>query len=169
MIYQYVYTSLTLHPLKDAGLTEILNVSRTNNTRDQLSGLLIAHEKRFLQVLEGPEPAVKACYARILSDKRHTLVRMLSHGTVNARVFPTWRMGFARPDELAADAKDAVFSIYNLSQGDGADLSPDLSPDLSNETEVARLVRSFLASFGMLGVAGALRVRPTPHHPLVRT
>lgn len=160
MIYQKIYTSLMLDPLTDAELTEILNVSRANNTRDQLSGLLISHEKRFLQVLEGPEPAVKACYARILGDTRHTRVRMLSDATVDARVFPTWRMGFARPGELAADAKDAVFSIYNLSQGDGGDLGDD--------TKVARLVRSFLASFGMLGAAGANRNRPMSYQPSAR-
>ena len=43
----------------------ILTVSRRNNARDNISGLLFFNGKRFLQALEGDDAMVDATYARI--------------------------------------------------------------------------------------------------------
>ena len=64
MLLQLVYAS---RPFGfDAGtLTAILFDARRCNTRDGITGALICRDDLFLQLLEGPEAAVEAAYARI--------------------------------------------------------------------------------------------------------
>lgn len=48
-----------------------------------------------MQFLEGPEAPIRALYARIERDPRHTAVALLADGSATAREFPDWAMGFA--------------------------------------------------------------------------
>jgi hypothetical protein len=53
---------------------------------------LICREDLYLQLLEGPEAAVEACFARIGRDDRHLNVRLISRRIVDERLFPHWAM-----------------------------------------------------------------------------
>lgn len=76
----------------DAMLDGILLQARRNNRRDGLTGALIARGDMYLQLLEGPEPAVAATYARIARDNRHLAVKLLVKQNVAERMFPDWTM-----------------------------------------------------------------------------
>ncbi len=79
----------------DAGLlTGILFEARRCNARDGITGALICRDDLFLQLLEGPERAVTATYARICADDRHIEVRQLTSMTIadDARMFDGWAM-----------------------------------------------------------------------------
>lgn len=102
---------------------EILDTSRRNNRRDAITGLLYADGVRFLQVLEGPDEAVRRAVARIKADPRHRAVVVLSERTVDGREFGAWDMaergpgdggeGFiARVDVLTAHAAPAVRATF---------------------------------------------------------
>ena len=54
-----VYSSTAVVPFSDHDLFELLEHSRENNARDGLTGMLLYRDERFLQVLEGPEEAVR--------------------------------------------------------------------------------------------------------------
>lgn len=73
-------------------LAGILIDARRCNLRDDISGALIARADLFLQLLEGPETAVEASYARIARDNRHLEVRRLYARPVEARMFAAWAM-----------------------------------------------------------------------------
>lgn len=75
---------------------EILDVSRRNNRRAGVTGLLLFNGKRFLQLLEGPTGQVEATFARIMSDPRHFAVVKLSQRTIDEREFGDWDMSFER-------------------------------------------------------------------------
>ena len=60
MLLQLVYISTMRAPVSTAECEEILAVSRRNNARDNISGLLVVGTTRFLQLLEGPPAAVRA-------------------------------------------------------------------------------------------------------------
>lgn len=75
----------------------ILAVSRRNNGRDEVTGLLYADGVRFLQALEGPEAKVEAAFARIHRDPRHRAVVVLSRRTVDEREFGAWQMAHRMP------------------------------------------------------------------------
>ncbi|WP_368499376.1 BLUF domain-containing protein [Herbiconiux sp. A18JL235] len=99
-----VYTSIASEPFGAAELFALLDTSRRNNGRDGLTGLLLHHAGRFIQVLEGPASAVHARMAVIVADGRHRKVRVLVDEESAARQFPEWTMGF--PSDVAVDAHD---------------------------------------------------------------
>ena len=76
----------------DAMLGGILLQARRNNARDGLTGALIVRADIYLQLLEGPEAAVMATFARIRGDNRHLAVRQVSAAPVTTRLFPAWTM-----------------------------------------------------------------------------
>ena len=65
----------------------ILRVSRTNNVRDGVTGLLIVGERHFVQMLEGDRNAVSRCFLRIAKDPRHRELEIISTGEAPHRLF----------------------------------------------------------------------------------
>jgi Sensors of blue-light using FAD len=76
----------------DAMLDGILLQARRNNARDGLTGALVVRRDLYLQLLEGPEAAVQATFARIKRDNRHLAVKILSCEPAEIRLFPDWTM-----------------------------------------------------------------------------
>lgn len=89
-----VYVSAAAVPFSDEALLALLGQSRRNNTRLGLTGLLLYRDGQFMQVLEGPDAAVRALYATIGRDPRHQGVRTLLEEPITERRFPDWAMGF---------------------------------------------------------------------------
>ncbi|MCH4891994.1 MULTISPECIES: BLUF domain-containing protein [unclassified Sphingomonas] len=112
MVKQLIYRSQPFG-FDRAMLAGILSGARRNNPRDQITGALICRQDLYLQLIEGPEPAIDALYERIVADDRHGDVRLLVSAEVDARMFPNWAMLddeapslFWSPDEIAAGALD---------------------------------------------------------------
>jgi len=95
-----IYSSTAERPFDDEQLTELLTVSRDNNARDGLTGMLLYRDGRFLQVLEGPTDALRSRMSTIAADSRHHDVMILLEEMTSTRRFPEWTMGF----ETLADA-----------------------------------------------------------------
>ncbi len=93
---QLAYISSARLAVDQALLEEILAVSRRNNARCGVTGLLVSGGKRFLQVLEGPDQAVLDTYARIRGDARHFAFVLITSQKVEARAFGTWSMAHER-------------------------------------------------------------------------
>lgn len=91
-----VYVSFATVPFSDADLAVLLEVSRRNNQRDGLTGMLLYRDGDFLQVLEGEAAAVRKTYDRIAADKRHGRIMVLDESTITQRDFGDWSMGFRR-------------------------------------------------------------------------
>jgi hypothetical protein len=91
---QLAYISTSRDNVDRALLDSILSVSRRNNAAAGISGLLVSGGRRFLQVLEGPDQAVLATYARIQSDRRHRGFVLINCQAVGERAFGEWSMAF---------------------------------------------------------------------------
>ncbi|MFZ4747758.1 MAG: BLUF domain-containing protein [Sphingomonas sp.] len=91
LIYQLIYMSEPFG-FDDAMLNGILSISRRNNRRDGLTGALVCRRDIYLQLLEGPEAAVEATYARISGDDRHLAITRLASEPAEVRLFPDWAM-----------------------------------------------------------------------------
>ena len=89
-----VYSSAATVPFEDVDLAALLAVSRMNNERRGLTGLLLFRDGQFMQVLEGPEAAVRRALATIAADPRHTGVWTLDEETIEHRRFGAWSMGY---------------------------------------------------------------------------
>lgn len=107
---QLVYVS-SANPAAPCPTQDILTISRRNNARDHISGLLYADAGRFLQALEGPEAAVEAAFARIRQDARHRAIVILSRRAVDRREFGHWEMAHRAP---GADAADFLAGVDRL-------------------------------------------------------
>ena len=112
---QLAYISTSRQPVDQALLDDILAASRRNNVRCGVTGLLVSGGKRFLQVLEGPDQAVLATYARIQNDSRHFAFVALSTKAVEARAFGEWSMAYHQGG-AAADG-DLVEVVEALAAG----------------------------------------------------
>jgi hypothetical protein len=69
-------------------IAQILGVSERNNRRDHVSGCLMFHQGHILQALEGGRGDLDRLMRRLLTDQRHTDVRILSDMPIAARLLP---------------------------------------------------------------------------------
>ncbi|WP_454886082.1 BLUF domain-containing protein [Sphingomonas oryzagri] len=95
-MFQLTYISTAHADVRVTDVDEILNVSRRNNARDEITGLLVHDGVRFLQALEGDRQLVSAAFDRIRADPRHRATVILSERDVPARQFGDWAMASER-------------------------------------------------------------------------
>ena len=93
-----IYVSTSVKLLSDEELSDILKVSRENNSGKDITGLLLYKDGNFMQVLEGPDESVEALYKKIEADPRHKDLNILSREQISARQFPGWGMAFQNLD-----------------------------------------------------------------------
>lgn len=91
----YISTARAL-AIDDALLESVLSVSRRNNARMGLTGLLLAGGRRFLQALEGPRDAVEATYVKIKTDPRHFAFVELANKEISEPEFGAWAMAYSQ-------------------------------------------------------------------------
>ena len=99
-IHCLIYRSQASRALHEVTLVPLLRKARRYNQQANLSGLLVHTKGQFLQIIEGPEPALSDLFARIVDDPRHYDVHMLAYGTVPERAFADWRMAYAPTNEV---------------------------------------------------------------------
>jgi hypothetical protein len=105
-VFSLVYTSKSVDPPDAALCREILDACRKNNVRDEITGFLTVRSEYFLQLLEGDEKRVRACYKRILADRRHANITLQGEAWADLRLMPDWHMAWlkekAQTDDLLA-------------------------------------------------------------------
>lgn len=112
-----VYESTATGTTESIGnLAVILGESQRNNDRDGLTGALVAHRDRYIQVIEGPAQTLDALLRRLEKDPRHRDIVVLGRETISARLFGPWSMASARITPAHDAALDGLI--------DGGDLTP---------------------------------------------
>lgn len=94
-LFRLVYASravLPVLPKFEATVADILKVSRANNARMEVTGLLLAHQGWFVQALEGPRRSVSQVFGVIGRDLRHAQLELLGGGATDRRLFGEWSM-----------------------------------------------------------------------------
>jgi len=89
-----IYLSAATVPFLKQDLLELLTLSRANNSKLGITGMLLFKDGNFLQTLEGEQKKVL--------DRRHQNLVALWQGPCTERAFPDWSMGFH--DLRSADA-----------------------------------------------------------------
>ncbi|WP_425390464.1 BLUF domain-containing protein [Ekhidna sp.] len=138
-LYRLVYTSARMPRCTDEDIEQILEISRENNAKQNITGILIHTKDRFLQVLEGEERKVKALYEKINHDNRHGGSVMRFCEPVTKRYFSDWNMAGKRIDENKVRFHTSISDqkmAYYKSMMDG-----DLS---SYKDEGMRVLKTFL-------------------------
>lgn len=98
-----VYASSAATTFTEEELHDLLETSRVNNAKLDITGMLLYKDGNFIQAIEGPEEAVRSLYAKIAQDSRHKEIFLLSEETITERNFPNWSMGFKSMINLPDD------------------------------------------------------------------
>ncbi len=93
-LLQLAYVSQATTALDDVELLAILNQSRNNNSRDDITGFLMHSDGNFFQIIEGSTSSIDALYERLLSDTRHHGVTKVLYRPIRERMFGKWSMAF---------------------------------------------------------------------------
>lgn len=102
--HQIIYTSYASPDLTEEALQAILVIARRNNARNGITGILLHSGDQFMQVIEGPRPAVERLHKLIAADPRHEGMRTVLAHDVNQRDFGEWHMALRElPPERFAD------------------------------------------------------------------
>jgi len=91
-VRQIVYVSTSVGRQDPVLLDAILRVSRTRNAEQDITGLLMSGGLRFLQIIEGPPPALTDLMRRIRADDRHQSMTVLVDRRLEACAFGGWAM-----------------------------------------------------------------------------
>lgn len=94
-----------------AAVASITRISRLNNARDGISGLLIFDGESFAQLLDGPQPAIEALLERLQADARHGSIDLqILQPLAAGRRFPTWQLAYHE----MADCGDGIAALRGL-------------------------------------------------------
>ena len=92
MLVRTLYISRSTGPQTSTVTGSILKTALVFNKVHGITGVLCQGSGFFLQVLEGERSIVSTLYARILNDKRHKDVEIVSFEEIKDRKFKQWSM-----------------------------------------------------------------------------
>ncbi len=100
MLYELLYTSVAKREMSLLELSKLLKQSRKKNVRLNITGLLVYHNREFMQILEGEKETILDLYDTITNDERHTSVKTFWEHSISERGFSKWAMGFINTENL---------------------------------------------------------------------
>ena len=87
-----LYTSRARTDLPSEEVFRIIETSARNNPARDVTGFLIFHNNRFLQLVEGERSALDDLLAVLRRDPRHRDLTVHYRKPARERCFPNWRM-----------------------------------------------------------------------------
>ena len=88
-----IYISKLTTPISCEEIESIGVVSSRNNSKINITGILVFFEKMFFQIIEGDDEKVDQLYDKIGNDKRHhDILRLKTEYDIKERLFPEWNM-----------------------------------------------------------------------------
>lgn len=125
-MYRIMYLSNATVRFSDEDLEKLLEIARTNNSKKNVTGLLIMKGRTFLQCLEGNKEDVIEIFEKIKLDDRHDSIVELIEENEGGRYFPNWWMGYKNINHL-----DAVKTQKLLDFSDEKNVSKFSTDDIS--------------------------------------
>ncbi|MBA4205253.1 BLUF domain-containing protein [Pannonibacter phragmitetus] len=119
-LYHICYRSVAklsaLQPTPEQGFEAITAAALKANAASGLTGCIIFTGQHFLQVIEGLQDDVEDTFGRISRDTRHTDVRVLSEGPIEAREFPEMAVSCDGGQSLTAEALTEISAVLDFPQ-----------------------------------------------------
>lgn len=112
-IFRLTYLSKPVRRFTHADLDDIESKSVGANNERDVTGLLIVHDDRILQMIEGREEAVRELYAKIEADSRHTITKLVSAAEDEERFLMTWNMVVRDMTRISPDLSEQYEKIYD--------------------------------------------------------
>jgi hypothetical protein len=119
-MFRIIYLSTATHLLPTSEIESILRVSRKNNMKNDITGILLYSEGNLLQVLEGKKNPVLELYKKIATDNRHKSIIEVYAGEISKRYFPNWQMGYSYIENSFLDKNEDI-NIFKKQNDDDLD------------------------------------------------
>lgn len=113
-MFRLVYSSSSCEDVTPAALSSLVRHARFRNAAAGITGLLLYHQRRFLQVIEGDRGAVEACFDRIRHDTRHEDVVVLSQAEASSKFFTDWFLAYEQLEQLPLLSKEQSITVKQL-------------------------------------------------------
>lgn len=122
-LYHFSYIS-KLHPNYDATcISDIIKSSRENNSRDDLTGVLVFDGERFFQYAEGEQSKLLDLLKRLKNDARHIEMSILFlNPHTSTRLYKSWHLAYSYMDDTdffenlqSLDVEQIMNRIKNVS------------------------------------------------------
>lgn len=121
-VFCLIYGSQTVENFSEADLFDILKISRRNNEKQAITGVMVYHKGYVLQMLEGEFSVIRKLFdEKISKDKRHYNLVTLCQEYKTQRDYPDWNMGFYG-NGFNDDGADSFSGYINLSRHPSAHL-----------------------------------------------
>lgn len=105
---QLLYVSTAAQSLVPSDFENIVAGAVSRNARLDITGSLYFNGRNFMQLLEGPGPAVKELMGSIRLDSRHNGVVVIKELTGSPRAFSGWNMRIVRCRPTAQECRTDV-------------------------------------------------------------
>ena len=86
-MYRLIYKSRSTRKIDWNLVNEIIRSSEAGNVEEGITGVLLATDTHFLQVIEGDFEQINRVFLRIARDPRHEEVQLIRFGCVEGRLF----------------------------------------------------------------------------------
>lgn len=106
-LHELVYVSVATREMSPLDLIALLDQSRDKNGRLRITGLLVYHQREFMQLIEGNKADIFSLYDTICRDDRNQQNHLLWDGPIAQRSFADWSMAFLAPGDLSLEGKPA--------------------------------------------------------------
>lgn len=116
-MYRLIYKSTCSKEIDWPLVEGILHESEKNNQEKEISGVLLATNKHFLQVIEGKYEAVNDLFMHIVKDKRHTNLKLISFHVVDSVIFSGWGMRGLGVFDFNKDLEASLMKKYGEEDG----------------------------------------------------
>jgi hypothetical protein len=100
VLRQLAFASRARLGLRASETSDLITTSRSNNARDDITGVLLYTGESFLQVVEGQDAEVSDLWRRLLVDDRHYGVVSLFDRAEHDRWFRDWRAGYLSEQQI---------------------------------------------------------------------
>jgi hypothetical protein len=130
---QVLYSSKTKTDISQNEINDILEVSRKNNQKNKVTGILLYRNREFLQLLEGERINVYYTLKKIMEDQRHTNVNVFYENEIQKSLFNNWSMAFKSESDLNPEIGQRLEQLK-------------LSPNIVDDLALVTLLNSFFYS-----------------------
>jgi hypothetical protein len=128
MLVRLLYVSQAVGPITTSVTSSILDLSSQSNKNEDITGVLCQGTGLYMQVLEGPRGSVNRLFAKIMADKRHEHIELLSMEDITHREFGQWSMALVHlsKDDPMVKMKHPEFDPYSASSSEALKLMHSL-------------------------------------------
>ena len=94
MLHSLCYLSSANTNLTDKSLEDLFQLSKANNSKQGITGVLLYQNGNFLQICEGEKKKIDKLYDKIQIDNRHKDIILITNSEIKQPMFEDYETGF---------------------------------------------------------------------------